>query len=171
MLLKYITMLDIRPAREDDIQAITDIYNQAVLRTTGTFDIEPKTLTEQKEWFAERNKYFPILVATLGGEGEVVGWVSLSRWSDRSAYAGTAEISVYVHEKYRGKGYGRKLLSTIIEMGRKSGLHSIIARATKGNQTIVYLLESLDFTHVGTIKEVGKKFDKLLDVVILQLIY
>ena len=164
-------MIDIRPAREADIQAITDIYNQAVLRTTGTFDIEPKTVVEQEKWFAEHNKYFPILVATIGGEGMVIGWVSLSKWSDRSAYADTAEISVYVHEEYRGKGYGRNLLSTIIEMGRKSGLHSIIARVTQGNQNVLHLLESLNFTHAGTIKEVGKKFNKLLDVVIMQLLF
>jgi phosphinothricin acetyltransferase len=162
-------MFDIRPAQQTDLEAITEIYNQAILRTTSSFDVDPKSIDEQQEWFAQHDKYFPIFVATL--DKVVIGWISLSKWSDRCGYSSTAEVSLYVHEKHRGKGYGRKLLNSTLDMGRKSGIHTIIARIVKDNEISLHLFEQLGFEYVGTIKEVGKKFGELLDVVIMQLIY
>ncbi len=162
-------MLEIRPADLCDLEAITEIYNQAILHTTATFDIVPKTCAEQREWFEAHQDYFPILVGVI--EGEIIGWTCLSKWSDRCGYASTAEISVYIHEKYRNKGCGRQLINTLIEMGRKSGLHTIIARLSNENQASLHLFEQLGFQYSGTIKEVGQKFGKLLDVIIMQLIF
>ena len=81
---------------------MTAIYNDAVARTTGTFDTEPKTLDQQREWFDRHGASHPVLVAEEAGR--VVGWASLSPWSDRCAYARTAEVSVYVDESSRGGG-------------------------------------------------------------------
>ncbi len=82
-------MLTIRQAKISDLPGITEIYNDAVLKLTATFDTEPKNLKEQKVWFGHHNDTYPIVVAEE--EGLVVGWASISRWSDKLAYAGTGE--------------------------------------------------------------------------------
>ncbi|UCB53574.1 MAG: N-acetyltransferase [Candidatus Zixiibacteriota bacterium] len=162
-------MLTIRPATLTDLPAITDIYNESILKTVATFDTEPKTPEEQMIWFAEHGPKYPILVAE--GNGIVVGWASLSKWSDRCAYSDTAEISLYVRENHQGKGIGRKLLVAIVEEGQKAGLHTIIARIAEASEASIYLHKSVGFEHVGTMKEVGRKFGKLLDVYLMQKVY
>ncbi len=162
-------MLIIRPARPDDLNAITKIYNEAILTTDATFDTEPKTDEEQRTWFINHGPKNPILVAEL--DSTVVGWASLSDWSDRCAYSDTAEISLYVKENSRGKGIGKKLLEEIIQEGEKVGLHTIIARITTGNQQSIHLHENLGFEHIGVMREVGRKFGRLLDVLLMQKIY
>lgn len=162
-------MIIVRKASLDDLAAITKIYNQAILRTTATFDTEPKSLEEQKLWFESHGPKYPVLVAEE--DGKIVGWASLSKWSDRCAYSDTAEISLYIDEKERGKGIGRKLLETIVLEGEKTGLHSIIARIAEGNQMSIHLHQSVGFEHIGIMKEVGRKFGRLLDVYLMQRIY
>jgi phosphinothricin acetyltransferase len=162
-------MIIVRKATLNDLPAITEIYNQAILATTATFDTEPKNLEEQKVWFESHSPKYPVLVAEENGK--VIAWASLSKWSDRCAYSDTAEISLYVEEKSRGKGIGRKLLEAIIREGEKADLHSIIARIAEGNETSIYLHRSVGFEHIGIMKEVGRKFGRLLDVYLMQKIY
>jgi L-amino acid N-acyltransferase YncA len=162
-------MIIIRPAKLADLPAITEIYNEAILKTTATFDTEPKTSEEQKIWFADHGPKYPILVAEENGI--VVGWASLSKWSDRCAYSDTAEISLYVREDHQGKGIGRKLLEAIVAEGEKAGLHTIIARIAEASQASIHLHKSVGFEHIGTMKEVGRKFGKLLDVHLMQKVY
>jgi len=121
-------MAALRPATESDLPAITEIYNQAVLRATGTFDTEPKTLEQQRDWFARHGPAHPVIVAEENGA--VVGWASMSPYSDRCAYARTAEVSVYIDEAARGRGLGGELLSGILDAGRKAGLKEVLARIT-----------------------------------------
>lgn len=162
-------MLTIRRATSGDLNAINEIYNEAVLQTVATFDTEPKTFEEQKIWFANHDHRHPILVAEQ--DGIVVGWAALSKWSERCAYSDTAEVSLYVKKEHRGKGIGRKLLEAIIQEGQKAGLHTVIARIAEGNEASISLLKSMGFEDVGVMKEVGRKFDKLLDVYLMQKIY
>ena len=162
-------MLTIREAKLPDLGAITEIYNEAILKTVSTFDTQTKTLEEQKSWFAEHGSKYPLIVAEQ--DSHVVGWASLSMWSDRCAYADTAESSLYVKEEYQGEGIGRKLLEAIIQAGQKAGLHNVVARITEGNEVSIHLCESVGFEHIGVMKEVGRKFGKLLDVNLMQKIY
>ena len=158
-----------RQATRQDLPGITAIYNEAVLNTTATFDTQPKTEAEQDTWFEEHGDRHPVLVATL--DGQVVGWASLSRWSDRCAYAETAEISVYVLAEQRGHGIGAQLTSAIDQEARRLGLHSLIARIVEGNQASLRLCEKAGFKMVGVLREVGLKFGRRLDVNLLQKIY
>jgi L-amino acid N-acyltransferase len=160
------SQVTIRRATLADATAIAEIYNEAILTTTATFDTEPKSVEEREEWLRSHGERHPVLVAELGGR--VVGWVSLSRWSDRSAYDDTAETSFYVHSTHRGCGIGRKLKEAIVEEARRLGFHTLIARVAEGSSESLHLNESAGFVHVGTLKEVGRKFGKLLDVHILQ---
>jgi len=156
----------IRPAQPSDIEAITDIYNEAVLTTTATFDTEPTTPELRMKWFESHDKRHPILVAVV--DNVVAGWASLSMWSDRKAYDGTAETSFYVASEFRNKGIGRKLKAAIIEEAKRLGYHTLIARVAEGSDASMHLNKSFGFFLVGTMKEVGWKFGKLLDVHILQ---
>ena len=158
--------IQIRRAVPADVEAITAIYNEAILTTTATFDTEPKTAAERLEWLKAHDERHPILVAVV--EVTIAGWASLSRWSDRPAYDDTAETSFYVRSEYRGRGIGRMLKDAIIEEARRLHFHTLIARVAEGSQESLHLNESAGFVHVGTMKQVGRKFGKLLDVHILQ---
>lgn len=159
-------MLTIRRAVEDDIHAVTDVYNEAIRATTATFDTEPRTIERQLEWFHSHGPAHPILVAEL--DGQVVGWSCLTRWSDRPAYDETAETSFYVAEAFRGQGIGRKLKEAVIGEAIDLGYHTLLARVAAGSDASIHLNKSLGFALVGTMKEVGYKFGKRLDVHIFQ---
>jgi L-amino acid N-acyltransferase len=160
--------IQIRTADLADLDAITEIYNEAILTTTATFDIEPKTTTDRLDWFRAHGPKYPLLVAELA-DG-VVGWASLSRYSERSAYDGTAETSFYVKSESRGQGVGRRLKGAIIDEARRLKFHTLLARVAEGSEESLHLNAAFGFVHVGTLKEVGRKFGRLLDVHFYQLI-
>ncbi len=162
-------MMRIRKASQEDLPMITEIYNEAILTTIATFDTTQKTIEEQQTWFEDHGNKNPIMVAEI--DGTVVGWSSLSKWSDRCAYTDTAEISLYIKKEYQGKGIGKDLLKRILEEGEKQGLHAVIARITEGNTISIALHESLGFFHIGVMKEVGVKFEKRLDVYLMEKIF
>lgn len=162
-------MLNILPATLEHLEPITDIYNEAVLNSTATFDTEPKSVEEQRLWFNEHNKKYPIFVAEK--DTVVVGWASLNRWSGRCAYSDTAEISIYIKDESRGKGLGTELLKKILEQGKNEGLHTVLARIADGSDASIRLHKNAGFEYIGVMKEVGKKFGKLLDVHMMQLIF
>lgn len=155
--------MEIRPATPRDVPAITAIYNFAVLNSTASFDLEPKGVDDRQRWLAERLPQHPVLVADE--DGEVVGWGALSRYSERVAYARTAEISVYVDEEHQLRGVGRALSVALLQAAAHVGLHSILARICTENAASVGMVRSLGFTEAGTIREVGCKFGRWLDVV------
>lgn len=156
----------IRRADKKDIEAIREIYNDAVLNTTATFDIEPRTYEQQVEWFKQHDNKFQILVDEVNTV--ISGWASLSRWSDRPAYEGTAENSVYVKKEFQRKGIGRKLLSALIQNARENGLHTIIARIAEDNETSIRMHAESGFIIIGVMKEAGRKFDRYIDVTLMQ---
>jgi L-amino acid N-acyltransferase len=162
-------MLTIRKATIQDLRAITEIYNQAVLHTTATFDTATKTVEEQRVWYDKHDAKYPILVAQE--EKNIIGWASMSAWSDRCAYSATAEASIYIREGQQGKGVGRKLSDAILKAGKEAGLHTAILRIAEGNEASLKLAKSLGFKDIGVMKEVGKKFGKLLDVTLMQIMF
>ena len=157
----------IRRAVQDDAAAIAEIYNEAILTTTATFDMETKSVEDRARWLESHDERHPVLVAVV--DGKVVGWSSLSRWSDRCAYWDTAETSFYVQSTARGFGVGRRLKEAIIAEARRLNYHTLIARVAQESLASLHLNQSMGFVLVGTLKEVGRKFGKLLDVHILQL--
>jgi phosphinothricin acetyltransferase len=157
---------EIRKAVPLDVPAITEIYNEAILTTTATFDIKPKTVASQRNWFKDHGKRNPVLVAVV--DGKVVGWVSLSEYSARCAYADTVELSLYIKEVFRNQGVGKRLMTAVLAEGQKAGLHSVISRIAGGNDISIHLHKQFGFQDVGVMKEVGNKFGKLLDVYIMQ---
>ena len=159
-------MFYIRPADKADIRRITEIYNEAILNTTATFDTEIKSESDRLQWFESHDAKHPILVAEK--DDQVIGYASLTRWSDRCAYDGTAEVSVYVDHNHRGKGIGKKLLEVLTAEADKAGLHNLISRISEGNLSSIHIHELFGFTHIGVMREAGKKFGKFLDVHMMQ---
>jgi L-amino acid N-acyltransferase len=160
-------MIKIRKAILSDIYSIREIYNEAVLFTSATFDTEEKTEDDRIRWFLNRDENFPVIIAEY--EGQTAGYAALNKWSDKKAYNITAEISVYVHSSARGKGIGKKLIEILIKTAEeKTELHSVIARITQGNEHSIYLHEINGFRKAGVLKQAGNKFGKLLDVTVMQ---
>ena len=157
----------LRLARAEDLPAVTAIYNDAIARTTGTFDTEAKTLDEQRAWFEMHGASHPVIVAEEGGR--VVAWASFSPWSDRCAYARSAEVSVYVDEAARGRGLAGELLDELLRRGRAAGVKQAMARITADNEISLRLHARRGFVEAGRLKRVGEKFGRVLDVHILQL--
>ena len=160
--------IKIRRAKINDLEAITRIYNYAIANTTATFDTKSKTIKSQEGWFYKHSEKHPIIVAE--DKRGVIGWASLSQWSDRCAYANTAEISVYVDKNNQGIGIGNRLIVRIIELARKNKLHVIIARIAGENEISVHLYKKYGFKYSGSLKEVGFKFSRYIDVHLMQLI-
>jgi phosphinothricin acetyltransferase len=159
-------VLKIREASIKDIEDITKVYNEAILKTNATFDIKEKTEKEMEKWFKNHGSNNPIIVTEK--EKKVVGWAALSKYDSKKAYSKTAEVSIYVLEKYQGEGIGKKLMEEILKEGKNADIHAVIARITKGNDISLHLHKEFGFERIGTLREVGKKFGKILDVYIFE---
>ena len=102
--------MPVRPAVSADLPGILEIYNEAVLHTTATYDYEPRTLEHRRQWFEERQREgYPVFVA-VDAAGRVEGWSALNPFHARVGYRFTAENSVYVAADCRGRGLGGQLL-------------------------------------------------------------
>jgi len=162
-------MLHIKPATTEHIKRITEIYNEAIENTTATFDTEIKSEESRLQWLKDHDDQHPVIVAEINNE--IIGFASLTRWSDRTAYDGTAEVSVYIDRNHRGKGVGKRMLEVITLEGEKAGLHNLISRITEGNLSSIHIHEQLGFDHIGVMREAGRKFGKFLDVHMMQKIF
>jgi phosphinothricin acetyltransferase len=160
--------MDVRDATGADLPAILDIYNQAVLRSTATADLEPQTLEVRRGWMRDRlADGLPVIVAESGGD--ILGWAALSRYNPRPGYRFTVENSVYVHHEQRGRGVGRVLLDELVARARGLGMRAILAKIDSGNDASLKLHGRAGFVKVGQLPGVIYKFDQWLDVSILQL--
>jgi L-amino acid N-acyltransferase YncA len=158
--------LQLRLATEDDAEAIRSIYNPEVLESTATFDLVPRTLDDQLAWQRARSGAYAALVA-VDGTG-VVGFGSLSPYKDRPAYSTTVEDSVYVARSSHGLGVGRAVLGELLTVATDHGFHAVIARISGVGDASIGLHAALGFERVGHEREVGRKFGKWLDVVVMQ---
>jgi phosphinothricin acetyltransferase len=159
----------LRLVERRDAEALRAIYNAEVTDSTVTFDMVPRTIDEQVTWIDEHSGGHPAIVA-VDADGIVLGFGSLSPFRDRPAYAPTVEDSVYVHRDRGGAGIGRLLLEELIRLGRDHGFHSMMARIVGGHDASIALHEHCGFTTVGVEREVGRKFNRWLDVVQMQLL-
>ncbi len=110
-----------------------DIYNHAVVNTTATFDVTPRSAEAQEQWFLEHVPPHPAIVWEDEGRGRILGWASLSPYAPRCAYRFAAEASVYVAPDARRKGVGEGLLRELIRLGGENGLHTLVGQVTEEN--------------------------------------
>jgi L-amino acid N-acyltransferase len=160
----------VRPATRSDVPGTLEIYNEAVLNTTATYDYEPRPLEHAFAWYdAHLQHNLPIFVAE-NDHGRIVGWSALNRYHDRPGYNRTTENSVYVASDSRGKGIGKLLMSPLIDAARARDLRAIIAAIDASNDASIRLHQRFHFEHVGHFKQVGFKFGRWLDVVYMELL-
>jgi phosphinothricin acetyltransferase len=158
--------VQIRLAQAADAPAIAAIYNQGV-GTTASFDLRPRSLDEQEEWLAERSGVFAAIVIEAE-RGTVAGFASLSPYRSRPAYSTTVEDSIYIDEDHQGQGLGRRLLDELLRLAQIHGFHSVIARIGGGNEASIALHRAVGFELVGVEREVGRKFNRWIDVTEMQ---
>lgn len=156
----------VRLARPADAEAMRAIYNLEVTESTVTFDLVPRTLADQQAWLADHDGVHPAVVAEL--DGEVVGFGSLAPYRSRPAYSTTVEDSVYVRRDLRGTGCGRAILSELVRLATDHGFHAVMARIVGGHEASIGLHIACGFRSVGIEREVGRKFGRWLDVVLMQ---
>jgi len=156
----------IRRAEPQDVQRVAEIYNHYVLHSTVTFDTQPKSVEDRLEWLAEHDESHPVVVCEISGD--VVAWGALSKWGSRAAYEHSVEVSVYVDEEARGQGIGAVLTRALIEEATRVGHHALINQIVADNEVSLRLSEQLGFERVGVFREVGRKFDRWLDVVLME---
>jgi L-amino acid N-acyltransferase len=101
-------------------------------------------------------------------DGEVVGFASLSQWKEKHAYRTSVEDSVYIHRDHQRQGLGRVLLAELLDTAEKSGFHAVFARIVGGHDASIGLHAELGFEQVGVEREVGRKFNRWLDVVLME---
>jgi phosphinothricin acetyltransferase len=159
----------IRLAREADLESINAIYNYYVENSTCTYQYQPDTLADRKKWFFQRGQSHPVIVAE--SDGEILGWGALSPFSSREAYRLTVEDSIYVKHSLRKKGIGSALLSDLLTRAKTIGHHSVIARIDAEQQHSIALHRKFGFEEVGRLKEAGRKFDRWLDVALMEVLF
>ena len=158
--------VELRLATLADAEQIRTIYNHEVLRTAATFDLVPRSLAEQQEWLSARSGAFSAIVAVAGDE--VVGFGSLSPYKERAAYRTSVEDSVYVRQDRQGQGIGQLLLTELLRVAATSGFHTVFARINAAGDASIALHRASGFELVGVEREVGRKFGRWLDVVVVE---
>lgn len=161
--------INIRSYQTEDTQAILEIINYNILNSTALYDYTIRTFEQQKNILEDKiAKGFPVIVAEI--EGNLAGFGMYADFRFREAYKFTVEHSVYVNNDFQGKGIGKQLLETLIQLAQKQKLHTMIAVIDAENQNSVEFHQKFGFKTVGIIKESGYKFDRWLDSVFMQLI-
>ena len=161
-------MTIIRPSQPQDIEAITAIYCHHVLTGTGTFEIEPPSVSDMESRRADvLAKGLPYLVAIENDT--VLGFAYCNWFKPRPAYRFSAEDSIYLAPGYQGKGIGRALLTELAAQAERTGVRKMIAViGDSANSGSIALHQSLGFSHVGLLKSCGWKFEQWLDVVLME---
>jgi phosphinothricin acetyltransferase len=161
------TPVSIREATEQDLPAIRNIYNYFVTRSTATFALEEESVDERRDWFVNHSQNgLPVLIAEL--DGHTVGWASLSFYHQRCAYRQSVEPSLYIHHEFAARGIGKVLTEALIDAARTRNYHCIVSLVCSENDASLAVLQKYGFAKVGELQEVGRKFDRWLNVTIMQ---
>lgn len=159
--------MQIREAIEPDFEQITAIYNDVLTKSTAIYNDRPATLADRLAWWRSRQQqHHPVLVATDGLQ--VCGFGSFGDFRSWPGYRYTVEGTVHVAAGSRGQGVGSLLLQELIARATLAGKHSMIAGVDSENTASLRFLERFGFQQVGLLPEVGYKFDRFLNLVLLQ---
>lgn len=158
-----------RIAQEADMPVMLSIVNYEIRHSTAIYDYDPRSLADQLDWFRKKQQENqPVLVAELNGR--VIGFATYGMFRPRIAYRFTVEHSIYIDVEVRGKGAGTLLMQQLIGLARKTGHHVMIAGVDASNQGSYAFHQKFGFTEVARLREVGFKFDRWLDLILMQLI-
>lgn len=159
--------ISVRPARKSDLPGLLAIYNDAVANTTSIWNETLSDLEGRRKWLEEREAQgFPVLVAA--DEACVAGYATFGPFRPHEGYRQTVENSVYVRADLRGRGVAGLLMAPLIENAEALGMHAMIAGIEAGNLASIRLHERFGFREVARMPEIGRKFGRWLDLVLMQ---
>jgi phosphinothricin acetyltransferase len=158
--------LKFRLATETDLGNIQSLTNWAIVHTTANLDIHPNTSEQIQAWWNHHGPEHPVWI--MEADGKFAGWASLSPFSPKIGYQRMVENSIYVAPNFHGNGFGSNCLDWLIQEAERLGYQQIIAKITAENEVSIRLHLRKGFVETGRLLEAAEKFDKILDVVILQ---
>lgn len=158
--------LTIRPAQAADLEAIRRIYNEGIEDRVATLDEDPKDASDILEWWERHAERYAVLVAER--DGAIVGWTSLNPYSHRCAYAGVADLSIYVARSARGTGVGKQLLAALDPVARANDFYKIVLFTFPFNEAGQRLYRGLGYREVGVFKEQGRLDGRPTDVMAME---
>lgn len=159
-------LVDCTPQRHS--AAILAIFNDAIVNSTALYDYEPRTPESMVKWFeAKARGNFPV-IGVENDAGELLGFGSYGTFRAWPAYKYTIEHSLYVDNRFRGRGVGKALLTAIVQAAERQGYHVLVGGIDASNTASIRLHEKLGFTHCGTVKQSGFKFGRWLDLAFYQ---
>jgi L-amino acid N-acyltransferase len=160
--------MQIEDASEDDIPEIVAIYNDVIATSTAVFSEQPVTVVERLDWLRSRLRDSNPVVVARDGDGTVLGFASYGDFRPWPGYRSSVEHSVHVAAGHRRRGVGRRLVEELLERAGRDGKHVMIAGIDRENHASLRLHEQLGFSEVGRLPEVARKFDRWVDLVLLQ---
>ncbi|MBT2659324.1 N-acetyltransferase [Bacillus sp. ISL-18] len=158
-----------RLASINDLESILSIYNQGIEDRIATLEEDQKDIGYMTEWFSNHNRRFAVIV--IENNDKIVGWASLNSYSNRCAYAGVADLSIYIRRDYRGKGAGTLLLNEIERTAIKNEFNKIILFTFPFNNLGQSLYRKNGYREVGIFKNQGKLDGRFVDVMIMEKIF
>jgi phosphinothricin acetyltransferase len=160
------TEVQVRPGVEGDLEALTDIYNHYVRETPITFDIAAFTPEERRPWLLSHPEDGPyrLMVAADADTQEILGYATSSPHRAKPAYVTSVEVTVYLAPQAGRRGIGTFLYKALFEALADEDVHRAYAGIAQPNEASTRLHEHFGFRHVGTYREVGRKFGRYWDV-------
>ncbi|MFI5663389.1 GNAT family N-acetyltransferase [Streptomyces sp. NPDC051684] len=160
------TEVQVRPGVEDDLRVLTDLYNHYVRETPITFDTAVFTAEERRPWLLSHleDERHPLLVATATPSDRILGYATASPFRPKAAYDTSVEVTVYLAPDAGGRGVGTLLYKALFEALADQDVHRAYAGIAQPNEASGRLHTRFGFRHVGTYREVGRKFGRYWDV-------
>ena len=147
---------------------IVDIFNEAILNSTALYDYTPRPLESMTEWFRQKEAARYPVIGLEDDDGTLLGFASYGQFRVRPAYKYTVEHSIYTAPEARRRGVASGLIAALTERARELGKHMIIGGIASENEASLALHRKLGFSETGRLPEVGFKFGRWLDLVLMQ---
>lgn len=165
----FLTMskIYIRRMKKEDLAEVLRIYNYYVVHSTATFSIEEIELGEMEKLAFSGLERFPSFVLQ-NEEEKIVGYSLFNRYKPREAYDKTAEVTIYLDKDHLGKGYGKEALAHLVEVAVLNDFHALLAVICAENEESIGLFKKFGFFECAHFREVGEKFGRSLDVIVLE---
>jgi phosphinothricin acetyltransferase len=158
-------MAAVRPAGPADAPAVAEIYNEGIETRLATFETEPRSASDIQQWLAAGER-LPLLVAEQ--DGRVLGWARIIAYSDRPAYAGVGEVSVFVTESARGQGLGRTLLEALQDSARGLGYWKLVGKLFAANAASAAMIRRGGWREVGVHRNHARLDGEWRDVLLVE---
>lgn len=158
--------IQIRKGTEGDLESILRIYNQGIVDRIATLETDEKDLSYMTNWFNDHMGRFTVLVAEE--DNQVIGWASLNRYSNRCAYDGVADLSIYIDRDSRGKGVGKALLRELEGVARLNHFYKIILFTFPFNELGQGLYKKCGYREVGVFRNQGILDGNFVDVMAME---